>query len=36
MLFTDVRGFTTISEQLSPEALTEHMAVYFGALMETN
>lgn len=33
-LFTDVQGFTSISETLSPEALTAHMAVYFEELLK--
>lgn len=32
-LFTDVRGFTSISESLSPEALAKHMAEYFEELL---
>ena len=34
VLFSDVRGFTTISESMSPDDLTQHMATYFGALMQ--
>jgi adenylate cyclase len=33
-LFTDIQGFTSIAETLSPEALTAHMAVYFEELLE--
>jgi adenylate cyclase len=32
-LFTDVRSYTSISERLSPEALTAHMAEYFEELL---
>jgi adenylate cyclase len=32
LLFSDVADFTTISEQLSPEALVDQMAIYFNAL----
>jgi adenylate cyclase len=34
LLFSDIRGFTTISEALSPAELAEHMADYFAALLE--
>jgi len=33
-LFTDVQGFTSIAESLSPEALTAHMAVYFEEMLK--
>jgi adenylate cyclase len=33
-LFTDIVGFTTISEALGPEKLTVHMAEYFEAVLE--
>ncbi|MBE7462671.1 MAG: hypothetical protein HS116_04155 [Planctomycetes bacterium] len=33
VMFSDVRGFTTISERMTPEALTAHMADYFESLM---
>jgi adenylate cyclase len=33
-LFTDVRGFTSISEALSPEAITAHMAEYFEQMLQ--
>jgi adenylate cyclase len=33
-LFTDVQGFTSISESLTPEALTAHMAEYFEEMLE--
>lgn len=32
-LFTDIRGFTSISESLSPEALTAHVGEYFDELL---
>jgi len=32
-LFTDVAGFTSISEAMSPEALTAHMAEYYEAML---
>jgi adenylate cyclase len=34
VLFMDIAGFTTIAESLSPEALTNHMAAYFQAMIE--
>lgn len=34
VMFSDVRGFTTISEALGPDALTAHLAEYFEALMQ--
>lgn len=33
ILFTDVEGFTAISERMSPEEITAHMAEYFGELL---
>jgi adenylate cyclase len=33
ILFTDIAGFTTLSESMEPRALTEHMAEYFGAMI---
>lgn len=33
ILFTDIRGFTTISEGMSPTELTSHLAEYFEAMM---
>jgi adenylate cyclase len=33
ILFTDIEGFTSIAERMSPEAITEHMAEYFEALL---
>jgi adenylate cyclase len=40
VLFTDIRGFTTIAEQISTEALAESIGLYFGemtqAIMDTN
>ena len=35
VLFTDIAGFTKISESMSPEALTNHMAEYFQAMIDT-
>lgn len=32
MLFTDLQGFSTISEQLSPEALMDWLSEYLGAM----
>lgn len=32
-LFTDIADFTSISEQMSPETLTAHVAEYFEALL---
>ena len=34
ILFTDIAGFTNISEAMSPEALTNHLAVYFQAMID--
>ena len=34
ILFTDIRDFTSISEQMSPEALTDHMAGYFDLMLK--
>jgi adenylate cyclase len=34
VMFTDVVGFTTISETMPAEALTSHMAEYFQAMIE--
>ncbi len=33
ILFTDIRGFTSIAEEMTPEALTRHMADYFNELL---
>ncbi len=33
-LFTDIQGFTSIAESLSPEDLTAHMAVYFEEMLK--
>jgi adenylate cyclase len=33
VFFSDIRGFTTISESVPPEALTAQMAEYFGELL---
>ena len=35
VLFTDIAGFTKISESMSPEVLTNHMAEYFQAMIDT-
>lgn len=34
VLFTDIAGFTSISESMHPEALTEHLAEYFEAMID--
>ena len=34
ILFTDIAGFTNISEAMSPEALTNHLAGYFQAMID--
>ena len=34
ILFTDIAGFTNISETMSPEALTNHLAGYFQAMID--
>jgi adenylate cyclase len=34
ILFTDIAGFTNISEAMSPEALTNHLAEYFQAMID--
>lgn len=34
ILFTDIAGFTNISEAMSPEALTTHLAGYFQAMID--
>jgi len=33
VLFTDIRGFTSIAESMSPEKLTSHMAEYFDEVL---
>ncbi len=33
VVFTDIRGFTTIAESMPPEELTAHMAEYFDAVL---
>ncbi len=33
ILFTDIQGFTSDSERLSPEAITQHIGDYFDALL---
>ena len=35
ILFTDIAAFTNISEAMSPEALTNHLAGYFQAMIDT-
>jgi adenylate cyclase len=34
VMFVDVRGFTTISEQLTPAALREYINLYLTAMSE--
>lgn len=34
ILFTDVAGFTSVSERMSPQRLTDHMAEYFEVILE--
>lgn len=34
VLFSDIRGFTTMSEQLTPEELVEHLNVYLQAMTD--
>jgi adenylate cyclase len=34
ILFSDIAGFTNISEGMSPEALTNHLAEYFQAMID--
>jgi adenylate cyclase len=34
ILFTDIAGFTNIAEAMSPEALTNHLAGYFQAMID--
>jgi adenylate cyclase len=34
ILFSDIAGFTNISEGMSPEALTNHLAGYFQAMID--
>jgi adenylate cyclase len=34
ILFTDIAGFTNISETMSPESLTNHLAGYFQAMID--
>lgn len=35
VMFTDIRGFTTISESMDPSALSNHLAEYFESMMTT-
>ena len=35
VFFSDIRGFTTISEKLSPEELVQHLNVYLQAMTDT-
>ncbi len=34
VLFSDIRGFTTISEQLTPEGLVDHLNIYLQAMTD--
>ena len=34
VLFSDIRGFTTLSEKLTPEALVEHLNIYLQAMTD--
>jgi len=34
ILFTDIAGFTSVSERMPPQELTVHMADYFSAMLE--
>ena len=34
VLFSDIRGFTTLSEKLTPEALVEHLNLYLQAMTD--
>jgi len=33
VLFTDIQGFTSVAESMTPEALTQHMADYFENML---
>jgi len=33
IMFSDIRGFTSVAERMTPDALTEHLAEYFGGLL---
>ncbi|MDX1411120.1 MAG: adenylate/guanylate cyclase domain-containing protein [Nitrospirales bacterium] len=34
ILFTDIQDFTRLAERMPPDALTRHMAEYFGVMLE--
>jgi adenylate cyclase len=34
ILFTDIAGFTSVSERMAPQELTDHMAQYFSVMLE--
>lgn len=34
ILFTDIAGFTSVSERMAPQQLTDHMAEYFDVMLE--
>ncbi len=34
IMFTDIRGFTTISEGMTPDELSNHLAEYFESMMD--
>lgn len=34
LLFTDIRGFTSVAEGMAPQALAAHMATYFEAMLD--
>ncbi len=35
IMFTDIRGFTTLSEQMEPNQLSHHLASYFSFMLDT-